>query len=429
MFEPTGLQRDAASVLFNLPDYRVIDAQDRPQGRLVVIEALEVEGACPSCGVLTSKVHQRTLQRVRDVPIAGAVEVRWSKRRFACREDLCVRRTFSEHTVQVPPRARSTLRFGEAMLAAVTDAGRTVSEVASWFGVAWWSVQVRVNAAAVLLAAGELAVVRRLGIDEHRYRSVRFFRDPVTRAWHRYEPWMTTFVDLDSGQVLGVVDGRDSAGVKSWLESCTPAWRAGVQVVAIDPSAAFRKALRESLPLAAVSVDHFHLVQLANDIVTVVRQRVSQQTKARRGRGLDPSWVNRRLLLRGADTLSKGGWARLKATFRSDDPTDEISAAWAVKEQLRRLLATSSLEAAHTEKMRLGVYVLAAKMVETDRLWTTICTWWPAIEVLIVTGVTNAKTEAANTAIKHIKRSGRGFRNENHYRARILLASAARRAA
>jgi hypothetical protein len=169
-----------------------------------------------------------------------------------------------------------------------------------------------------------------------------------------------------------------------------------VQVVAIDPSAAFRKAIREELPRVAVSVDHFHLVQLANDMVTVVRQRLSQQTKGRRGRTVDPSWAHRQLLLRAGDSLSVAGLARLKATFRSDDPTDELGAAWGVKEQLRRLLGASSLAGARTEKVRLGVFVLAAKMPETDRLWATVCAWWPAIAVLVVTGVTNAKTEAAN---------------------------------
>ena len=68
-------------------------------------------------------------------------------------------------------------------------------------------------------------------------------------------------------------------------------------------------------------------------------------------------------------------------------------------------------------------------MPETDRLLATVQAWWPAIEVLVVTGVTNARTEAANTSIKQIKRSGRGYRNAAHYKARILLASAARRAA
>ena len=69
-------------------------------------------------------------------------------------------------------------------------------------------------------------------------------------------------------------------------------------MVAIDPSAAFRKALREHLPHAAVSVDAFHLVKLANDAVTAVRQRVSRELKGRRGRKIDASWANRRLLLR-----------------------------------------------------------------------------------------------------------------------------------
>jgi transposase len=41
----------------------------------------------------------------------------------------------------------------------------------------------------------------------------------------------------------------------------------------------------------------------------------------------------------------------------------------------------------------------------------------------------NARTEAANTGIKQIKRTGRGYRNAGNYRARILLASAARTAA
>ena len=271
-------------------------------------------------------------------------------------------------------------------------------------------------------------LVRRLGVDEHRYRSVRFFRDE-NGAWRRFEPWMTTLVDADTGRVLGVVDGRDSAGVGAWLKARSADWRGAVQVVAIDPSAAFRKALREQLPAAAVSVDPFHLVKLANDMLTQVRQRVIREGKGRRGRLEDPAWVNRRLLLRAGNTLSPQAMARLKATLRTDDPTDEIGAAGGIKEQLRRLLASGSLAEAAEQQMRLGAFVLAADMPETDRLWSTVDAWWDAIEVLIVTGVTNARTEAANTAIKHIKRTGRGYRNPAHYRARILLASAARSAA
>ena len=314
------------------------------------------------------------------------------------------------------------------MLAAVIDSGRAVAEVAADFRVAWWTVQATVNAAAVLLPNIDELQVRRLGIDEHRYRRVRWFRDE-TGGWRRVEPWMSTIVNADCGQVLGIVDGRDSAAVAAWLATRSQAWRDRIQVVAIDPSAAFKKAIREQLPNALVSVDGFHLVQLANLMVTRVRQRLIRDREDRRGRKIDPAWANRTLLLRGYDTLSPRAKARLEAVFASDDPTHELSAAWGVKEQLRRLLNVQTVEQARHQKMILGCYVLAADMEESWRLWATIETWWPAIEVLIEHRVSNARTEAANTSIKQIKRTGRGYRNPAHYQARILLTSAARRAA
>lgn len=117
---------------------------------------------------------------------------------------------------------------------------------------------------------------------------------------------MTTIVDLDTGQVLGIVDGRDSEGVGDWLFARPLQWRLSIQVVAIDPSAAFRKALRMWLPRTAVSVDAFHLVKLSNDMLTEVRQRLTQQVHGRRGRSIDPFWASRRLLLRAGDTLGPG---------------------------------------------------------------------------------------------------------------------------
>ena len=207
--------------------------------------------------------------------------------------------------------------------------------------MAWWTVQATVNAAAVLLPDVDQRWVRRLGIDEHRYRRVRWFRDE-DGGWRRVEPWMSTIVNADTGQVLGVVDGRDSAAVGGWLAARSPAWRARIQVVAIDPSAAFRRAIREQLPDALVSVDPFHLVQLANLMVTRVRQRLVREREHRRGRKIDPAWAHRTLLLRGYDTLSERGRAKLQTVFDLDDPTDELSAAWGVKEQLRRLLKVAN---------------------------------------------------------------------------------------
>lgn len=438
MNEPTCSQpvapRDAASVIFDLPEYVVIDALDLPcGGRRVVVQAVDRDEGCPDCGVVSTRVHAWTRQRVKDIgsggdgTIAGGwLEVVVRKPRMVCAEASCARKTFTQVTDQLPFRARCLTRLRTAILHALVGSGRAVDEVAAAFGVAWWTVQATVLAAVMTLPDVDDLPVRFLGVDEHRFRTVRWFRDPDTNAWKRVEPWMTTFVNLQTGQVIGIVDGRHSAAVTTWLAARSPVWRERVEVVAMDPSATYRSAIRGALPTASISVDHWHLVRLANLMVTAVRQRVAREWLGRRGRATDGAWAHRMLLLRAANTLSPRAWDRLDRVFTADDPTDELGAAWGVKERLRMLLACTDLEAADTARGLLGVAVLAADMPETTKLWNTINDWWDEIEVFITTRITNAKTEAANTSIKQIKRTGRGYRNHEHYQARILLASAHR---
>jgi transposase len=252
-----------------------------------------------------------------------------------------------------------TTRLKEQLVAACAGEVRAVDAVAAQYGVSWPTVMRQLATAAATHAARDAArprLVSWLGIDEHRFRTVRWYRDDAG-AWQRIEPWMTTFVDLASGQVVCVVDGRNSAAVKTWLKTRPRWWRHRVRVVAIDPSAAFRSAVRSWLPKARVSVDHFHLVKLANDMLTAVRRRVSWDTHDRRGHKTDPAWAHRLLLLRGYDTLSARSRDKLADILNRDDPTHEISAAWGVKEQLRRLLAATTLAAARAERVRLNQYV------------------------------------------------------------------------
>jgi transposase len=427
--EPTGVAADAATILFNLPDYHVVSTAVTAGCRQVIVETDQPPG-CPSCGVISSRRKERRFQRLRDIPVAGPVEVLWSKYRWYCQEVACDRLSFFESTPQVPRRARSTGRLRDQLVDAVIRSGRAASETAAGFAVSWWMVRAALNEACLLrLPDVDKLSPRMLGIDEHRFRSVRYFQDPGTKAWTRFEPWMTTIVDLDTGQVLGVVDGRDHKGVGDWLFARPLAWRLGVQVVAIDPSAAFRKALRMWLPRTAVAVDHFHLVSLANQAMTETRQNLSQQVKGRRGRAADKAWAHRMLLLRGGDTLSCRAARKLEDVFAADDPTGTLQAVWKVKEQLRALLRTGSLEDAATAKEHLEELVKAAARPETNRLYRTVCRWWKEIEVLVITGATTGKVEANNTAIKNIKRTARGYRNPANYKSVILLRSAARTAA
>lgn len=153
--------------------------------------------------------------------VAG-VEVVVRKPRMVCAEAGCGRTTFTQATDQLPFRARCLTRLKTALLHAVVTSGRATDEVAAAFGMAWWTVGNVVLAAVMTLPDVNDLPVRFLGIDEHRFRTVRWFRDPDTHTWKRVEPWMTTFVNLQTGQVIGIVEGRHCAAVASTPNSTPP---------------------------------------------------------------------------------------------------------------------------------------------------------------------------------------------------------------
>ena len=92
--------REAASIVFNLPGYDVVDAVDLPLGgRRVVVQARDRDDACPVCGALSARIHAWARQRVKDLSCGGdAVEVVVRKPRMVCAEPACPRRTFTQAT-------------------------------------------------------------------------------------------------------------------------------------------------------------------------------------------------------------------------------------------------------------------------------------------------------------------------------------------
>ncbi len=332
---------DGTTLLFDLPGFRVVECYEDGDGqRQVVVMGLAAEHACPGCGVLVAKPYDHREMVVKDLPIGQRpLHLRWRKRRYACSEGACPRRTFTETSTEVPPRHRLTGRLRAKLESAASGSARSISDVAGEYGVSWWSVQ----RALVVTAAGlrpDPTPVRVLGLDETRARSVRWLFGAA--GWRRSEPWMTSFVDLDLGRpggLLGLTPGRSGAAVEGWLSQQSAEWRAGIEVVALDPSAPFASAIRRALPRATIVVDHWHLVRLANQMVTEVRQRVAREQLGRRGRKADPAWAHRRLLLRAGDQLGSAGLRRLAGVLATDDPSNEIGAAWGVKELLRGLLA------------------------------------------------------------------------------------------
>jgi transposase len=414
---------DATAVLFGLEDeFRVLEAErvDATTVKLI-IEQRAREGPCPACGVLSGAVKDRPVMRLRDLPASGqTVDLWWRKRRLVCAEACCPRKSFTQVSAAVRPRARVTDRLRERVAHAIASGNRAVSEVAGEYGVSWPTAHKALVVAATKWLP-EPMPTSRLGIDETRFRSVRWIVDGIT--WKRSDPWLTSFVDCSRdgpGSLLGLAPGRTGACVRDWLGEQSEAFRKMIKIVVIDPSAPYASGIRAALPDAKIAVDKWHLVALANQMLTQVRQRVTRDLLGRRGTVADPVWMNRRLLLTGAEHLSPRQWARLHRMLDDHDPTKEIGAAWGVKERLRMLLAES--EPSRLRRRLADFYDAAidAQLPEATRLAETIQTWWPAILVALTEDASNARTEGFNRIIKQTKRVGCGYRNMINYQRRIL---------
>jgi len=184
---------------------------------------------------------------------------------------------------------------------------------------------------------GVVELVEVLGMDETRFGRPRWLpvgvHDDGRIRGVRTDPWETGFVDNTGDQsMLGQLDGRTSAAVQAWLAARNRQFRAGIEVVVIDPHAGYAAAVRAALPDAAIAVDHFHLIMLDNKMVTAVRQRVTRDLPGRRGQKVDPAWANRCLLLRGRERLSERALARMWNGCADHDPSGQILSAWIAKE-------------------------------------------------------------------------------------------------
>lgn len=260
------------------------------------------------------------------------------------------------------------------------------------------------------------------------------FDETVMQPAHRRRRrrFVTAVVDVSSGQILDVFEGRDARQLRAWMQQMPAWWLAQIEVVSVDPHEGYRSAVLgadpvtgASSPLAGVTVvvDPFHVVRLANQAVTRCRQRIQQATLEHRGWKGDPLYDIRKLLLLGAERVDDAGWERIHAALDAGDPDDELRDCWVAKEKVRDVYLTDDPElAADRLDDAIGWCNAAESGPELRRLVKTLRRWRAEILAHHTTGASNGPVEAVNLLIKQVKRSGRGFRNLDNYRLRILLA-------
>ena len=415
---------------------------------LAVVTVVEVDGvrevhavtddptasACPACGVISVSVKGHGVSCPRDLPYGpGPIRLVWHKRRWRCREPECARSSFTESIPAIPARSRLTCRLRAECGEAIADRFSCVAAAAGHYRLSWRTAHAAYIAHVADALAAPLPPVSVLGIDEIRRGRPRWVQDPDTLRWTiAADRWLTGLVDAaGTGGLLAHVPGRAADQVIDWIAAQPESWRTGVTHVCIDLSASYAKAITTALPEAVIVADRFHLVRLANDMLTAVRQDATRTARGRRGRARDPEWANRRRLLTGHERLREPAFTTMWNTLLDQGEVGvEVLLAYTVKELLRDLLALAPTpgtaipnrgEISH-RLWKFNTQAAASDLPAVHRLAATIEAWWPTVEAAITTGYHNARSEGYNRLAKHQGRNAFGFRNTTNQSRRVRWA-------
>ena len=278
-------------LLVGLPDVNVLEVVELDAGLRVTIET---RGARPLCGGCGGPVGVKDRDDVEhaDLPCFGRPTVLvWRKIRWGCARG-CGAGSFTETAAAIAaPRQKLTDRAGRWATVQVGRRGRPVSEVAGELGAGWDPVMdaVATFGQALIDDPDRFGDVEALGMDE----TLRARTGP----W-KTQQWSTQIVDVNAGQLLDVVEGRDSTGPCEWLAARPQVWLDGIRWATLDLSGPYRKVFDTMLPEAEQVADPFHVHKLANTRLDECRRRVQNETFGHRGRKDDPLYRARRLLIR-----------------------------------------------------------------------------------------------------------------------------------
>lgn len=352
---------------------------------------------CPRCG---KRHFVKNGYRFRDfvgLPIGGKkVIIRMKVQRYKCKDcDFD-----QQERIPFATGSRSyTHRFAKYVVDLLR--GMTLQDVSNHLGVSWDTVkEIHSTYLERHYSPPSLEGVENIGIDEF-----------AVRKGHVYK---TIVVDLDSGRILYVGDGKGTDALTGFWKKVK---RKGIRIryVATDLSTAFIASVMENCPEATLVFDHFHVVKLMNEKLDDIRRKAYNMEKD----------VNKRKVLKGtrylllgngADIFDKQYRTRLDNALAMNEP---LSKAYYLKEQLREIwmqpmksMAEGVLDdwVRQAEQSRIPQLMKMAVTMKAYR--RGILAWYDC-------HLSTGKVEGINNKIKVMKRNAYGFRDDRYFTLRL----------
>jgi transposase len=298
-------------------------------------------------------------------------------------------------------RARSTDEFDRqvAFLAQRCD----TTTVARLMRLSWRSVGKCVEREVRRQRPGDpLLGLKVIGVDELSYRK-----------HHRY---VTVVTDLVQRRFVWGKDGKSAESLAAFFEALGAERREQIEVVCMDMSGSYIKAVREHLPKAQIVFDRFHVQALVNLAVDEVRRMEWRAVKgtpvARSVKGL--RWA----LLKNPLTLTETQQATLSTLQKVNRP---IYRAFLLKEQFRDLLDRQQVNVVRALLRKWCDWACRSRLAPFVKVSRTIRQYVEEIVAYVRWGVTNGPTEGLNTKARLATRRAYGYHSAGAVLAALNL--------
>jgi transposase len=354
---------------------------------------------CSACGSPKVQSRGHVQRRFRTVPIGQrATLVVLPIPRVECQGCGAVRQ------VKVPfadPRRSYTSAFERYALE--LSRRMTIRDVAKHLGVGWDMIKdIQKRDLSRRHAKPKLKHLRHIAIDEI-----------AIAKGHRY---LTIVLDLDSGAVVFVGDGKGAKALKPFWKRLRGG-KAKIEAVAMDMSPAYREAVATNLPKAKIVFDRFHVMKLFNEKLSELRRALHREAAD----------VLQKKVLKGAR------WLLLKAAENLDEERDEkaklrealalnqsLAVAYYLKEDLRQFweqpgkkFGTLLLDGWIKRAEASGIKILQGMARTLAAHRSGLLAYYDVM-------ITSGPMEGTNNKIKTMKRQAYGFRDKEFFKLKIL---------